>query len=352
MYKLSIFIFSICCFINFKVFGQNEFTSPHKWNHSKIIKNLKSQPLSSIISMKNYLKSKSKKCDYSGKVYLVTLKNGLKAVFKSSEGYLAEIAAYKASRFLGFPFIPPTVIRRIRGEKGSLQFFVSTDIDALNFKEYQKALKNILSKDLANLKLFYFIFGQFDTGPHNILILKNKSRTFLIAIDNEGIRNRQFVRYGELPFVGILCSDKFNTNDWHQVNFPFENAQTIFNCDEKKLRSIFQNKVPEDFYSRFKNKKPFVFRYIIYQNRMWRQFHAFDKRFIKSYTEFFPEDAIKKLRSLDEKVLKKIFFDAIGSDFLTNKYLNSILDRRDQVLRKYKERLIKHIDVVNINKPK
>ncbi len=55
------------------------------------------------------------------------LEKDIKAVFKSfplddQKDAIAEVAAYKASMFLGFPYVPPpTVLREVNKMKGSLQ---------------------------------------------------------------------------------------------------------------------------------------------------------------------------------------------------------------------------------------
>jgi hypothetical protein len=174
------------------------------------------------------------------------------------------------------------VIREVNGRKGSLQLFVETSIDALAPGVFDQTLKEVDRDELAHLKLFYFVFGQWDTGPHNILIIEDQTKKHLIAIDNSGIRNRQHVRYGELPFVRMCYNDAFKTNDWGKP-FPFDKAQIIHNPTGENLKKVFGNKLPENFYKTFKTYKD-PFKYVLYENSLWRQFHAFDKSFVKSYT--------------------------------------------------------------------
>ena len=101
----------------------------------------------------------------------------LKAVFKPvSENDIgdawAEVAAYRASLKLGFPYIPPTVLYKSGTSAGSLQLYVETGSDALDSSTFKSSLQEADSEDLANLDIFNYIFGQWDTGPHNMLILK------------------------------------------------------------------------------------------------------------------------------------------------------------------------------------
>lgn len=310
------------------------------WKNSKIATQLKMGSLINQTLMQDFLKARGKKVDFEGSVFVMDLDNGLKAVFKSlpkadMEGAYAEVAAYQASIVLGFPNIPPTVIRKFNHMQGSLQLFVDTPIDALAPNVFNQALDDVDPSELADLKVFYFVFGQWDTGPHNMLILEENEKKKLIAIDNSGIANRQHVIYGQLPFVGIIYSDAFKSNDWWRTNFPFEKANVIQQPTLKNLRATFGNKLPERFYKSFKDyNKPFC--YVIYQNRLWRQFYAFDANLAPAYTPYISVRTKKALQALDLDKLRKIFEVARGAEFLNDQYLKAILERRDQVINNTK----------------
>ena len=313
----------------------HEFEHPSTWSTPEVTKILKTSKIVDIKPMKTALIEQGKKVEFDGKVFLITLENGMKAVFKSlppdDQGDAkAEVVAYQASIYLGFPYIPPTVLRKINSMKGSLQLFVDTAIDLLVDGEYTKALQKISQEDQDNLKIFYFIFGQWDSGVHNLLAYTDGPRIYPIAIDNSGIRNHQCVHYGELPFVRVLYSDKLNTNDWDKP-FLFESARISNNPASDNLKKSFGDKLPESFYKNFKSYGKSL-KYVIYQNSLWIQYHAFDKNFDKSYVEKCSQKTLLALEKLDLKSLKEIFSCAKGEDFLTDSYFKKILERRDQVL--------------------
>lgn len=316
-------------------------THPRNWKNVEISKLLEKGKVVFMRSMKEHLHACGKKAEFDGNVFFVELDNGLKAVFKSfpkddlGDAY-AEVAAYQASVVLGFPNIPPTVMTEIKGMKGSLQLFVETEVDSLAPGVYEAALKEVSQDDIANLKLFYFVFGQWDTGPHNLLILKDKEKTHLIAIDNSGIRNHQYVKYSNLPFVRVCYSDALQTNDWDK-SFPFDRAETIKKPTTAKVHEVFGNKLPESFYQKFKFYGP-SFRYVTYHNSLWKQFHAGDDEFEISFTNHLSTQTRKKLEALNLKLLKKIFSCSKNVDFLTPAYLKAILERRDQVLQYFAQR--------------
>lgn len=314
------------------------FESPSTWSDFQITKILEKAEVIEIEHMQKALKDRGKKIEFDGSVFLVTLSGGVKAVFKSlpldDQGdAMAEVAAYKASLYLGFPYVPPTILRQVEGMKGSLQLFVDTPIDLLVPDEYQKFLKGISAEDEANLRIFYFVFGQWDSGAHNLLAYTENDISYPIAIDNSAIRNHQHIMsYGDLPFVRIVYSEKFNTNDWNKP-FPFEKAKIIESPSPKNLRAMFGNNLPDSFYINF-NSYNQPLKYVIYNNSLWRQYHAFQENFIRAYTDLCPTKALQKLRELNLAELKKIFANSKGADFLTPAYLSNILKRRDQVVSK------------------
>lgn len=259
----------------------------------------------------------------------MTMEGGLRGVFETLpkndplDGY-AEVAAHRASVLLGFPFVPPTVLRIINGVEGSLQLFIDTKIDLLSENNYDKFLEKFGKKDLEKLKIFYFVLGQWDSGAHNLLAYEHNSKLYPIAIDNSGIRNHQKVRYGELPFVRVLYSEKFNSNDWDK-EFPFDQAR-VLDTKEASLRNEFGQKVPETFYKNFSHDRR-VIKFVIYRNGLWVQYHPFDETFVKSYVEECSPDILEALQKLDLISLRQIFGDR-ASEF----DLVGIIDRKKQVL--------------------
>lgn len=333
----------------------HEFEDPNTWKTrgDEISNILQTTEIAETKPMKIALEEQGKKIEFDGEVFLVTLENGIKAVFKSlpldDQGdAIAEFAAYQASRALGFPHIPPTVLREIDGRKGSLQLFVDTPIDLLGDGEFKKAFANFSKEDIDNLLIFYFVFGQWDAGAHNLLAYRYGDHLYPIAIDNSGIRNRQYVKYGDLPFVRRLYSDKLNTNDWRGVPFPFEHSESINDpsadpaVNAAKLehfKKLFGDRLPESFYKH-------RFRYILYQNSLWVQYHAFDpehKTLFTSLPKTCATATYKALAKLDKALLKRIFADPADPTCFPEAHLEVILERCKQVLNFCKQQ-----DVVGV----
>jgi hypothetical protein len=122
---------------------------------------------------------------------LITLDDGTKGVFKpyrtiSDE---AETDAYVAAKLIGSKQVPPTVTREINGVRGSVQLYVKTSIDLVKDDDLGKEIIKLASeRDLADRKIFYFVFGQWDATLDNVFI--DDSLT-LVLIDNNAISSLQ-----------------------------------------------------------------------------------------------------------------------------------------------------------------
>lgn len=108
----------------------------------------------------------------------VELKDDGKGVFKTAF-YQNERAAYLIDRFLGFNLTPPTAIRVLDGEMGSMQEFIP---DSLMYEELEDDY-DFMKKhrpDLMKMWIFDIIIGNLDRHGGNFLIQGDN----LYAIDH------------------------------------------------------------------------------------------------------------------------------------------------------------------------
>lgn len=224
------------------------------------------------------------------------------------------------------------MLRVINNQTGSLQLFVPTKIDLLVPGVYEKLVADLDPMEPIRLYLFYLIFGQFDNGPHNLLALKRKKKYYPIAIDNEGMANLQHVeQLGNLPFVAVAYSEKFNSDDWDKP-FPFHEVQCIMQPNEATLQATFLDKLPLAFYKNYTSYGQPLY-YVIYQNRLWRQFHAGNEGYVSLFINRCDQQTLASIKKLDESILKSIFNMPNTQNVLFyNQYFAGILHRRDQVL--------------------
>jgi hypothetical protein len=112
---------------------------------------------------------------------------GIQKGFKDEWRY--EIAAYKMDKLLGLGMVPPTVERKFRGRKGSLQLWIDLETNELermtNGIEIPDEKKDEWQKSLYLARAFDSLIGNIDRTQQNIrytkdwrLILIDHSRSF------------------------------------------------------------------------------------------------------------------------------------------------------------------------------
>jgi len=127
----------------------------------------------------------------------VTLKQGdtvFKAIYKPLkrgrhkgywESYQAEVAAYELDKMLGLDMVPPTVVRRIKGDLGSLQLWVE---GCDTYKRLQPKVPQTpqFSQQISRMKMFDNLVFNDDRNAGNFMldeswnvILIDHSRAFI-----------------------------------------------------------------------------------------------------------------------------------------------------------------------------
>ncbi len=302
-----------------------------------ICQRLLTENIVDIKDMRDVLKMQNRIVRFSHPVSLITLESGIQGVFKhvSNGEDACEVAAFKAAKFLGFPYVPPTVLRTINGTRGSFQLYIPTNFDPAHRGNIALVLKKAHPDDIANLKIFYFVIGQWDTEAHNLLINRHNDSVKIIVIDNGCICSHKHVKYGEYPFLKLSADESLNTQDWN-LPFPFERAKTLISPTQESLKDILGSSVPDGLCKWLLAMQPL--KYVVYHNACWVSFtghlkgidgHPF------AYTTYYPEKTIEQLKKLNLEIIKEIFSDSVGLEFLTEEFLTSILERRDQIVAHY-----------------
>lgn len=207
-------------------------------NFKEIEEQLKSQPIIAVKEMRAYLKENQKKDSFQHAVYLVTLANGLKAVFKPAskqQSPYGEVAAYRASTWLGQRLVPPTVLREYQGQPGSLQFFVESPIDLFKPEERKHALSLLSNKAKSDMNIFYFVFrGRISAHWGNKLIAVDKeSKGHVAIIDSSSLIKRK----RRLLWNKILAKNKKEYSLLAQDPFVYS-KQTLKRYKELSLKAL------------------------------------------------------------------------------------------------------------------
>jgi len=85
------------------------------------------------------------------------------------ESYETEVAAYKIDRMLGLNMVPPTVVKEIDGQKGSLQLWVDgcrlyEDVEGDDHETVS------WEQQMSRMRVFDTVIGNWDRGPRNYMV--------------------------------------------------------------------------------------------------------------------------------------------------------------------------------------
>ncbi len=126
-------------------------------------------------------------------------------VMNFRDSYIFEPAAYELSRLLGLDNVPPAILRKLRGKRGSLQAWVeNTMTEKSRIRDNLKAPDKVMwSKQIWNMRVFDNLIFNTDRNQGNILIDRDW-RVWLID------HTRAFRREKELrtPELVVQCGRK------------------------------------------------------------------------------------------------------------------------------------------------
>jgi hypothetical protein len=330
-----LYLFLTFSFLIFSTKGyssENSLIRTHSF--TEIHKRLLTENIISKIPMEEFLQKNGHKAHFTNPVYFVELTSGLKAVFKLAEPHwmkpsIAEVAAFKASEFLRLHLVPPTTLHSSGSAIGSLQQYVEPSFDLMKKENYENTLKKASPIDLANIALFYFVFGQWDPDPSNMIAVERESQIHLRLIDNGAMGYMQKVRYGEHPFVHCFPETIFPNSNMEK-SFPFAKVRTLSPHPavwQQEFGSILSEQQIKQL---CRLRRPVTF--IIWKGRFYRQY-----RFgTPSYTSLYPKRTMQLLAQLTLKKVKSFFRNDLECTF-SEEYFQDILERRDQVLAAYKK---------------
>lgn len=312
-----ILLIILLCKLNFH-FLICQYAEQPKWDDSLNLEMIESQLLNTPILKKEW-KWKTKDIYHkSMHVYLITLSNDLKAIFKTRniQNY-AEVAAYRISKYLNQRLVPPTILRTIDNVEGSLQFFVTSSNQTLN---------NLPQKTLSDAILFSFIFGRIDGFAHgeNFIIQKNQT-TNIALIDNATILSLQKGKYGNSLFFRYSPVKNPKINNYS--SFPFHLAKP-FSILESKYYNI-----PTTSWTK---------SYVIYKDHIW--FQPDPKIFKPCFTNIYSKSTIEAYKNLNKQILMDIW-NLDNSPYSSQKPLleeiiDEVIDRKEQVLQAAKKGIL------------
>lgn len=271
-------------------------------------------------SIRAFLKKQGKTASGTHPVDIVEFESGLLGVFKREKACYGEVAAYNIACALGLRLVPPTVLRKIDGIQGSVQFYVNSSIDLMRGAG---ALRKISAKDASDMNIFYFVAGQWDDHNGNQIVARNKDRYQLALIDNGGILRRQHSLYGNATYLQKGSYSK--TDAIESKEFPFHEANTVSLLNPRDLAKL-KEYLPSSYIQKLKAQRRSV-SYVLWNSMV------FIKQSTPPAVKTFYASTIHRLKKLDRPTLEKIWADYMPLDRARcEDLIELMLARKDQVL--------------------
>lgn len=300
-------------------------------NMAAIEKRLANEEIANTQKINTFLKKQGKSARGDSSILFVMLESGLKAVFKPGEYQYAEVAAYRASKKLGLRLVPPTVFRTINGVQGSLQFLVQSSLDLKKIPNFHEIFRKVSAKDINDMHIFYYVFGQWDTHRGNQIISLHNNKAYLALIDNAGILHRSYTKYGDYSF--IEKGDSPVETSVCTTAFPYDQVKTIRPKSYKELKKAFSPYITDEaIHNIFERKTPI--NYCIWCNVLWVQMYTRSAHIKPSVAKEYYASTLKAYEKLDAAMLEEIWHEWLLVDRAHGEHLIALtLDRRDQLLR-------------------
>lgn len=185
-----------------------------------------------IIPMREHLKSIGKQEAGTHPVFYVEFENGLAAVWKPEEkkgAVKGEAVAYQAARLIGLKNVPPAVVTELQGQTGVLSYYISSSIDikAASKAKREEIFSKISPKEISDMHLFHFIFGNNDRHYGNIII---DDQYRIVLIDNESVKMlTQFNLNGVSYARRATLKEEFRSkeDELNETPFPFDRVRYL-----------------------------------------------------------------------------------------------------------------------------
>lgn len=262
-------------------------------------------------------------------IKVITLESGLKALFKTGEYHHAEVAGYRLSKLLGVDLVPPTVYRVIEGVRGSLQLYLNAR-DRASLPHSSQLLEKMGKKVISDMKLFYYVAGQWDTHQGNQLIEKQGDSYRLWLIDNSGILHRSYSTYGGVTFIEKGYNAQMPSAQG--TEFPFKKAITIEGNFIQALK-LFSPYIHSKKHIESLSKHEEL-TYVIWNNTLWLQYNTNGPTRVARHTNHYYSSTIQALKGLTRESLAQVWAELLLSEpEFTQELIDLTLRRRDEVIR-------------------
>ncbi len=261
-------------------------------DHEAIEHRLATEKIVKVMNLRSYLGKQGIHASPTHDVRMVELESGLKGVFKKGAYHHGEVAAYRASKALGLRLVPPTVYRKVKGTRGSLQFYIEAP-KVGKVSNLKQLSKKVGLRAVSDMKLFYYVFGQWDTHSGNQLIASYGDEHYIALIDNSVILHRTYDTFGGSTFTSK--GRNYDLPSDTGTEFPYDKVEVI---PGHKVKSVFKPYVGSAERTRLSRRGKVA--YVIWNHRLWLKLSSRKKL---RFTKTFYRSTLDAYKSLDEEAL-------------------------------------------------
>lgn len=292
-------------------------------------RNLVDAPIVKMKPMRDYLEEKGIVVSATTESYFVEFSSGEKGIAKTTESHdgmvadgFVETGFYRfALRVKSDRLVPPTFLRKIKGQLYSVQLLVEQGKHPKSITEIHGSQMN--KRDQVESELLMFITGKWDRHFGNFIVpsiqqtsLKVGGQTSSLAlIDNASIKVPSVVRYGELPYLkwlplkeGINSVGKEKFFDQARLIKPLESAEQVI---LEYVDSNFQSYIKKTL-SDMEHEKSKQFRLVPSDGFLWIQLKL--PSYYPLKFKSIPRDTWELYRSLDYETIDHVFLNKFSPE--------------------------------------
>ncbi|MBX3168333.1 MAG: hypothetical protein KF760_13025 [Candidatus Eremiobacteraeota bacterium] len=304
-----------------------------------LVQRLEAQPIRAAQSLESYLTSQGRSPARSHGLWLLELRDGTRAVFRSEEvpsGSQAEIAGYRFTRWLGLELVPPSAFRTLHESEwpagsrwpfasslrtGSLQLYVNTE---------KISTVNVL--DQADIEVVSFVMGRYHNPAANLL-MDEQGQPCVVGFENS--LEIQQARYGQFPYAmrGQRRTDIPGLSALKP--FPFEHPQMLVDPSLEQVQKtfspwwVFEPEGMSELLGEALGMPDKTVRYVVWDSHLWVQTGASFRH--PACTEVYRESTMQRLGQLDATTLQQL----LPMPY-TQEHVRGMLERTRQVLEDWK----------------
>ncbi|MBT9589090.1 hypothetical protein IV102_37500 [bacterium] len=315
-----------------------------RWPES-VAHSLTAQPIQAARNLEQVLKDSGRPWEGSNSLWLLDLRDGTRAVFRSEDepwGSQGEIAGYRLTRWLGLDLVPPTVFRILHQSEwpattpwpfpqatrtGSVQIFLTVKPTT------PELLANLDPLVKADIEVVSFVMGRYDNHSGNLLV---DEQGHPCLIDFENSLEIQQARYGDIPYArrGARRTDLPGLSA--RQPFPFDHPEKLVDPSLEEIQkrlSPWWTYWPEgmaELHRHIRNLDDKTIRYAIWDHRLWVQARATSRH--PAWTDRYRNSTMERLSQLDEGVLQLLLPVPY-----THEHVRTMLGRAHQVLEAWRQ---------------